>query len=91
MQKSKKTSRVLKNYICNPSTGTCENGKCLGSIIEVTKFSKKFSQKKPVPCRIKNFYLLLAFLLITIALLITVSVDWYLIKYFYHFTTPIRN
>ena len=36
-------------------------------------------RKQPVKC--KNFYLLLAFLLITIELLIAVSIYCYLIKY----------
>ena len=37
--------------------------------------------KKNIPCRTQNFYILLAFLLITIALLIAVSIYCYLIKY----------
>ena len=45
----------------------------------------------------QNFYILLIFLLITIALLIAVSIYCYLIKYrakkniYYHFTTQITN
>ena len=39
-----------------------------------------FNEKK-VTCKTQNFYILLAFLLITIALLITVSIYCYLIKY----------
>ena len=39
-----------------------------------------FNEKK-VTCKTQNFYILLVFLLITIALLITVSIYCYLIKY----------
>ena len=41
--------------------------------------SKDELEKKP--CKTQNFYILLAFLLITMALLIAVSIYWYLIKY----------
>ena len=37
--------------------------------------------EKKATCKTQNFYILLAFLLITIALLIAVSMYWYLIKY----------
>ena len=37
--------------------------------------------EKNITCKIQNFYILLAFLLITIALLIAVSIYCYLIKY----------
>ena len=37
--------------------------------------------EKNITFKIKNFYILLAFLLITIVLLIAVSIDCYLIKY----------
>ena len=39
-----------------------------------------FNEKK-VPCKTQNFYILIAFLLIAIALLIVVSVQYYLMKY----------
>ena len=39
-----------------------------------------FNEKKAT-CKTQNFYILLAFLLITIALLIAVSIYCYLIKY----------
>ena len=39
-----------------------------------------FNEKKAI-CKIQNFYILLAFLLIRIALLIAVSIYCYLIKY----------
>ena len=37
--------------------------------------------KKNITCRTQNFYILLAFLLITIALLIALSIYCYLTKY----------
>ena len=83
---------VKKDYIWNPSTCSCENGKCLASImddsvitcdeiIEETKtVPTNFNEKKqPVKHRIFIFYL--HFLLISIALLIAVSTCCYLIKY----------
>ena len=39
-----------------------------------------FNEKKAT-CKTENFYILLVFLLITIALLIAVSIYYYLIKY----------
>ena len=39
-----------------------------------------FNEKKAI-CKTQNFYILLAFLLITISLLIAVSIYCYLIKY----------
>ena len=50
-----------------------------------------FNEKKAT-CKTQNFYILLAFLLTTIALFIAVSICCYLIKYprkknfYYHFT-----
>ena len=41
---------------------------------------KNFNEKKAT-CKMENFHILLAFLLITIALLIAVSIYCYLIKY----------
>ena len=46
-----------------------------------TKTISKNSNEKKATCKIQNFYILLAFLLIIIELLITVSKNWYLIKY----------
>ena len=37
--------------------------------------------KKNITCKTQNFYIVFAFLLITIALLITVSISCYFIKY----------
>ena len=48
-------------------------------IIEET-VPTNFNEKKAT-CKTQNFYILLAFLLITIALLIAVSIYCYLIKY----------
>ena len=47
------------------------------------KETKQFQQifMKKGACKTKNIYILLAFLLITNVLLITVSSYWYLIKY----------
>ena len=42
--------------------------------------ARNFNEKKAT-CKTQNFYILLAFLLITIALLIAVSIYCYLIKY----------
>ena len=47
---------------------------------ETTTISNNFNEKKAT-CKTQNFYILLAFLLITIALLIAVSIYCYLIKY----------
>ena len=76
-----------KNYICNPAKCNCENGKYVGRIIrysvvicDETIDTTKFNNKK-VTCKKKILYILLAFLLITIALLIAVSTYYYLIKY----------
>ena len=65
-------------------------------IIESYKEETHFNEKKAT-CKTQNFYILLAFLLITIALLIAVSIYCYLIKYrarqknYYHFITQIMN
>ena len=50
------------------------------SYVEETKtISTNFNEKKE-PCKTQKFYILLAFLLISIAFLITVSIYCYLIK-----------
>ena len=49
-------------------------------IIESYKEETNFNEKKAT-CNTQNFYILLSFLLITIALLIAVSICCYLIKY----------
>ena len=47
---------------------------------EIKAISTNFNEKK-VTCKTQNFYILFEFLLITIALLITVSIYCYMIKY----------
>ena len=90
-----------KEYVWNPSTCICENGKYLGNVMDdsaiicddVTNADVKLSPKddvetktiprnfneKKVTCKMQNLYILLAFLLITIALLVAVSVYCYVI------------
>ena len=82
---------VKKKYIWNPSSSSCENGKYLGSIMDDTaitcdkiieSYNKaiNFNEKKGT-CKTENLYILLAFLLITIPLLIAVNIYCYLMKY----------
>ena len=47
---------------------------------EIKTFPTNFNEKKVI-CKMQNFYILLAFLLIAIALSIAVSIYCYLIKY----------
>ena len=46
-----------------------------------TKTNPKNFNEKKAACDLQNFYVLFAFLLITIVLLITVSIYCYMIKY----------
>ena len=78
-----------KDYIWNPATCNCENGKYLAStiddsvivcveVIDVDVEAKSnnetnFNERKAVS-KTQHFYILLAFLLITIALLIVFTV-----------------
>ena len=77
----------MRMYISNPDTSICENGKYLSSsmddsaiachrIIEKeTKTARtNFDEKKNAICKTKSFCILLAFLLITITLLIAVRI-----------------
>ena len=68
----------------NPATCSCENGKYVASImdgsastcnevIELYDEETNFNEKKTT-CKTQNFYILLAVLLITIALVIAVSI-----------------
>ena len=69
----KKVIYVVKKYVWNPAT-----------CCQMTKKRKQFQQilmKKNITCITQNFYILLAFLLITIALLIAVCFYCHLIKY----------
>ena len=84
----KKCYACEKDYIWNPSIYSCENGKYLASIMDdsaiicdkVKTIPTNFNKKKAI-CKTQNFYILLTFLLITIALLIVVSIYCYLIKH----------
>ena len=82
---------VKKSYIWNSFICSCENGKYLANamndsaircdeIIESTTIPVNFNEKKAT-CRMQNSHILLAFLLITITLLIGVIIYYYLIKY----------
>ena len=87
---------IGKKYIWNPSTCHCENEKYLASIMddsasmcdevresydeETKTIPTNFNEKKAI-CKTQNFYILLAFLLITIVLLIAVSIYCHSIKY----------
>ena len=64
------------NYVWNPATYNCENGKYLSSIMDNSTIASDESS-----LQIQTFYILLALLLIAIALLIDVSIYCYLIKY----------
>ena len=50
-------------------------------IIEETKTVTTNVNEKKMACETKSFYILLASLLVTIALLIALSIGYYLIKY----------
>ena len=78
---------VKKDYIWNPGTCSCENGRYLASIMddwvmtcdkifeeETKTVTTNFNEKNAI-CKTKNVYILLAFLLITITLLIAVEIE----------------
>ena len=83
--------------IMHLATCYCENGKYLASIMddsaimrdEITDTEAKSNKEETktnfngnnANCKMQNFYILLAFLLISIGLLIAVSIYCYLIKY----------
>ena len=85
-----------KDYVWNPSTCNCENWKYLASIMddsaimcdeiiepyhnETKTIPTNFNEEKTT-CKRQNFYILPAFLLIAIALLIAISIYCDLIKY----------
>ena len=95
-----------KDYVWNPAICNCENGQFLASIMddsvikcdkviesyeeEINTIPTNFNEKN-VTRKTKSFYVLLAFLLITIALLITVSIYCYLIKYRVKNLVPFHN
>ena len=87
---------MLKTYIWNPATSSCKSVKYLASIsddsvvtfheiIDTDAEAKSYDKEiKPIPkktCETRSFYILLAFSLITIELLIAVRIYCYLIKY----------
>ena len=92
---SVKDFMYVKKIVWNPTPCSCENGKYLGSIMnnsviicdeviesygeEIKTIPTNF--KEEVTCKTQNLYILLAFLLITIALLVAVSIYCYLIIY----------
>ena len=76
-----------RNYIWNPSTCICEY---LASIMDdsaiicdeiIKETAPTNSNENEATCKTQNFYILLAFLVITTALLIAVSIYRYLIKH----------
>ena len=88
----KKTSYMWKRFIWNPAACSCKNGKYLASItedsvitcdemIEETKTIATNFNERNIICETKNFYVLLIFLLITIALLIAINIYHCLIRY----------
>ena len=87
--KCKKHHICEKSYIWNPDACSCKNGKYLASITEDSVILCDEiidTETKTVPttipfCKTKKFYILLAFLVITIVLLIAVTIYCYLIKY----------
>ena len=90
--KSPKERHVFeRDYTWSSTTCSYKNGKYLASIIddsviacdeiiEVTKGVPTSFNEKKMACKTKNVYILLAFLLITIASLIAVSIYFYLIN-----------
>ena len=82
---------MQQDNIWNPATCGCENGKYLANIIdysvvtcdeiieETKTISTNFNEEN-INCEIKSFYILLTFSLITIALLIGVSIYFFMIK-----------
>ena len=92
---SKELCVFEKYYIWNPATCSCKNGLYSGSIIgdsviicdEIIKETKAIPAKRTstktvlTKCTSTNFYILLAFLSLTIALLIAVSSYCCFVKY----------
>ena len=90
---------MWKRLYWNYATYSCEKRKYLASIMdewtidaeaksndeETKTISKNFNQKN-ITCKIQNFYILLAFSLIFIALLIALSIYCYQLQKHYHFT-----
>ena len=78
----KKLHVCEKDYVWNPAPCNCENGKHLASIMddsvitydEIIGVEETNFNEKNITCKTQNFYILLGFLLITIALLTAVTV-----------------
>ena len=83
----KKHHTCEKDYVWNPATCNCENGKYLAGIMdniisdEIIEVKETNFNEKNTACKAQNFYILFAFLLITIVLLIGISIYFYLIKH----------
>ena len=86
----KKLHVCEKDHLCNSATCNCENGKYSASIMNdsailcdeiIEEIIPTNLNKNKGNCKTQNFYILLLFLLVTIALLIVVSIYCYLIKY----------
>ena len=80
---------MKKDQVWNPSTCNFENKKYLAIIMDdsaiicdeiIESCKKKHFNEKKATCKTQNFYILLGFLLINIALLIAVSIYCSLIK-----------
>ena len=73
-----------KEYVWNPGTFNRENGKYLASIMDKTICDETIDVKvtnfneQNITCKTKRFYILIAFVLITIKLVIAVSIFCYL-------------
>ena len=95
----KKVYVYEKDYIWNPAACNFEIGKYLASIMdysvivydEIIYAGEKNFNEKHLTCKTQNFYILLAFLLITIKLLIAFSIYCYLIKYRTKHFLPFRD
>ena len=93
----KKHSVFEKDYAWNPATCKCENGKYLASIMdkiicdEIVDVKETNFNEKNITCKTQSFYILLAFLLFKITLLIVVSIYCYLIKYRTKHLLPFHN
>ena len=92
----KKNQVCKKDYVWNPAKYNCESGKYLASIMhdstiicneliklyeEKMKIIPSHSHDKKITCKTQIFYIMLAFLLITVSLLIAVRIYCYMIKY----------
>ena len=86
----KKRHVCEKDYVWNPATHICENKKYLPIIMDDSAITcneiilwyyeeTNFNEEKGT-CKMQNFYILLSFLIITIALLIAVSIYCFLMK-----------